>query len=70
MWPGIAGLKDRPVLLLRGELSEILSARTLDKMADMLPDAEAVTVPRVGHAPMLDEPVAVAAIDRLLARVG
>ena len=70
MWPGIAGLKDRPVLLLRGELSEILSARTLDKMADMLPDAEAVTVPRVGHAPMLDEPEAVAAIDRLLARVG
>ena len=70
MWPGIAGLKDCPVLLVRGELSEILSARTLAKMADMLPDAEAVTVPRVGHAPMLDEPVAVAGIDRLLARVG
>lgn len=70
MWPGIAGLKDCPVLLVRGELSEILSARTLAKMAEMLPDAEAVTVPRVGHAPMLDEPVAVAGIDRLLARVG
>jgi hypothetical protein len=28
-----------------------------------------VTVPRVGHAPTLDEPEAVAAIDALLARV-
>jgi pimeloyl-ACP methyl ester carboxylesterase len=36
----------------------------------MLPGAEAVTVPRVGHAPTLDEPVARDAIDRLLARTG
>jgi pimeloyl-ACP methyl ester carboxylesterase len=33
-----------------------------------LSDAELVTVPRVGHAPSLDEPEAVAAIERLLAR--
>ena len=30
------------------------------------PDAELVTVPGVGHAPELNEPEAVAAIDRLL----
>jgi pimeloyl-ACP methyl ester carboxylesterase len=70
LWPAFAALKDRPVLLLRGELSDILSAQTLAKMARYLPDAEAVTVPRVGHAPMLGEPAAVAAIDRLLARLG
>jgi pimeloyl-ACP methyl ester carboxylesterase len=70
LWPAFAALKGRPVMLLRGELSDILSAQTLSRMAKALPDAEAVTVPRVGHAPMLDEPAAVAAIDRLLARVG
>jgi pimeloyl-ACP methyl ester carboxylesterase len=69
MWPALEALKGRPVTLLRGELSDILSAATLARMAKALPDAEAVTVPRVGHAPTLDEPAAVAAIDRLLARV-
>jgi pimeloyl-ACP methyl ester carboxylesterase len=39
-------------------------------MGKSLPGSDAVTIPRVGHAPMLDEAEAVAAIDRLLARVG
>lgn len=69
LWPAFAALNGRPVTLLRGELSDILSPATLERMAGMLIDSEAVTVPRVGHAPMLDEPAAVAAIDRLLARV-
>ncbi|NCU12619.1 MAG: alpha/beta hydrolase [Sphingomonadaceae bacterium] len=69
LWPAFAALDGRPVTLLRGELSDILSPETLVKMAGMLSDCEAVTVPRVGHAPMLDEPAAMAAIDRLLARV-
>lgn len=69
LWPAYAALDGRPVTLLRGELSDILSPETLAKMAAMLSDCEAVTVPRVGHAPMLDEPAAMAAIDRLLARV-
>jgi pimeloyl-ACP methyl ester carboxylesterase len=70
LWPALAALKGRPVTLLRGALSDILSAATLDRMVKALPEAEAVTVPRVGHAPTLAEPAAVAAIDRLLARVG
>ncbi|MCB2061407.1 MAG: alpha/beta hydrolase [Novosphingobium sp.] len=69
LWPGIEGLSGRPVLFLRGELSDILSEQTLRTMTERLPQAEAVTVPRVGHAPTLDEPECVAAIDRLLARV-
>ncbi|WP_296679116.1 alpha/beta hydrolase [Novosphingobium sp.] len=69
MWPALAGLKDVPSLLLRGEMSDILSAATQDKMHRLLPHSEAVTVPGVGHAPTLDEPEAVAAIGRLLARV-
>ncbi len=70
LWPAFEALNGRPVLLLRGELSDLLSADTHRVMASKLTDCEAVTVPRVGHAPMLDEPAATAAIDRLLARIG
>jgi pimeloyl-ACP methyl ester carboxylesterase len=62
-------LAGRPLLLLRGELSDILSTATLEDMARRIPDAVAVTLPRIGHAPTLDEPEAVAAIERLLERV-
>jgi pimeloyl-ACP methyl ester carboxylesterase len=69
LWPGIEALGGKPVALLRGELSALLSPATFAEMARRLPEADAVTVPRVGHAPTLDEPEAVAALDRLLARV-
>ena len=58
------------MLLLRGELSDVLSDKVHRRMTKVLPEAEAITVPGVGHAPMLDEPEAVAALDRLLARLG
>lgn len=69
MWRALDQLKDVPVAVVRGERSDILSAATAERMAAELPLAEVVTVPRTGHAPTLDEPEAVAAIDRLLARV-
>ena len=69
LWPAIDALADKPVLVLRGETSDILSPDTLAKMLARLPHGEAVTVPRVGHAPSLDEPEARAGIARLLARV-
>jgi len=70
MWPAIDALKGPPVLILRGQLSDLLSEATLAEMLARLPAAEAVTVPGVGHAPLLTEPEATVAIDRLLARVG
>ncbi|MFM5915978.1 MAG: alpha/beta fold hydrolase [Novosphingobium sp.] len=69
MWPLFTMLEGRPAALLRGELSDVLSAAAHQRMAERLTGAEAVTVPAVGHAPMLDEPEAAAAIDRLLARI-
>lgn len=68
LWPGIENLAGKPVLLLRGALSDLLSPQTLERMRAALPGSEAVTLPGVGHAPTLDEPEAVAAIERLLAR--
>lgn len=68
-WPLIEELADTPVLIVRGETSDLFSIETADRMLDMLPKAELVTVPGIGHAPVLDESEAVAGIDRLLARV-
>lgn len=69
MWPSIDALAGRPVAILRGARSDILSETTFARMRDRLPEAEAVTIDSVGHAPTLDEPEAVGAIDRLLARI-
>ncbi|VWX52778.1 alpha/beta fold hydrolase [Novosphingobium sp. 9U] len=69
MWPALDALRDKPVLILRGALSDLLSTTTLDRMLERLPGAEAVTIPDVGHPPTLSEPGSEAAIDRLLARV-
>ena len=69
IWPLYQALDGRPVTILRGELSDLLSAQVATRMATELPDVELVTVPRVGHAPSLDEPESLAALDRLLVRV-
>ena len=69
LWPAWEALAGRPVLVLRGALSDLLSAETMDEMVRRLPGTQALTLDNVGHAPTLDEPEAVAAIDRLLARV-
>ena len=68
MWPLYRALGRAPLLILRGELSDLLSAETAQRMVAEHPDAELATVPGVGHAPELNEPEAVAAIDRLLER--
>ena len=66
MWRAFDALSGKPVLVVRGERSDILSADTAAKMVERLPGAELVTVPGVGHAPTLDEPAAVEGITRLL----
>ncbi len=70
MWPAYEALAGRPLLLLRGGLSDLLSPETLAEMAHRIPEAEVVEVPRVGHAPLLDEAEALAGIERLLAKLG
>jgi pimeloyl-ACP methyl ester carboxylesterase len=58
-----------PVLVLRGQLSDILSASAARKMAKELPHARLVEVPGVGHAPTMDEAEARAAIDAWIAEI-
>jgi pimeloyl-ACP methyl ester carboxylesterase len=68
-WPFFRALAGVPLLIIRGERSDLLPPAAAEAMRDALPDSELVTVPNVGHAPDLSEPEAVAGIDRLLERV-
>jgi pimeloyl-ACP methyl ester carboxylesterase len=67
LWPLFKVLGQKPLLVVRGERSDLLTAAALEKMHDAVPSMESVTVPGAGHAPMLDEPEALAAIDAFLA---
>ena len=55
-----------PVLVLRGAKSDVLSADIARRMMEALPDGKLVEVPGVGHAPVLTEPEAKAALDEFL----
>lgn len=70
LWPGLEALGRRPLLMIRGALSNLLTAETFAAMRARAPDALQLTVPDTGHAPTLDEPEARAAIGTLLAQVG
>jgi pimeloyl-ACP methyl ester carboxylesterase len=68
LWPYFRALGRLPVLALRGDLSDVLSQATFDRMAVVKPDLERVTVANAGHAPTLNEPEAAAAVDDFIRR--
>jgi len=69
-WPLYRALAGRPVTILRGALSDLLSREVAEHMVEALgSDARLTEVPDVGHTPTLEEPQSVAAIDQLLERV-
>jgi pimeloyl-ACP methyl ester carboxylesterase len=69
MWKLYKEVSKVPLLLIRGETSDILSEKTAAKMIKRHPEAALVTVPRIGHAPILDEPEAVQGIRNFLANL-
>ena len=56
LWSLFSALHTVPVLLIRGELSDLLDPACVDRMAAEHPNLSVLEVPGVGHAPMLDEP--------------
>ena len=67
LWPVWQMLNGKPVLLIRGADSDILSAETANRMRATHGDLyQAVEIAGRGHAPMLDEDDAVAAIAQFL----
>ena len=67
LWPLFEALGSKPLLVIRGEKSDLLTAETTEKMKQVVPGVKIATVAGVGHAPELSEPEAVAAIDQFLA---
>jgi pimeloyl-ACP methyl ester carboxylesterase len=57
----------RPVLLVHGELSDLIDQDLVDEMRSLAPEMAYAQVPRVGHAPTLTEPAAWAAVEAWLA---
>jgi pimeloyl-ACP methyl ester carboxylesterase len=53
LWSQFATFANTPVLVIRGENSDLLSVATLAAMAAAHPGLEAITVPGQGHAPLL-----------------
>jgi pimeloyl-ACP methyl ester carboxylesterase len=53
LWPQFASLRRHPLLVIRGENSDILSARSLAAMAAQHPEMQQLTVRGQGHAPLL-----------------
>ncbi len=69
IWPLFAALGRVPTLVLRGEHSDVLTPECVERMRAAKPDLGRVEVAATGHAPSLDEPECVAAIEAFLADV-
>jgi pimeloyl-ACP methyl ester carboxylesterase len=69
MSPLFQALAVKPVLSVRGALSDLFSAEGVAHMKSLKGDLETVEISDVGHAPIMDEPAAWDAILDFLARV-
>ncbi|MEQ9226849.1 MAG: alpha/beta hydrolase [Parvibaculum sp.] len=67
MWPQFKALAQVPVLVVRGENSDLLTADIVSRMASEHPALKSVVAKDRGHAPFLDEPEVLAALDDILA---
>lgn len=69
LWPLFDALKDTPLLIIRGALSDLLSAETVTAMLARHPNAKALEVDDVGHAPTLEEESSWTALWQFLAQI-
>ncbi|MCM2291971.1 alpha/beta hydrolase [Allorhizobium sp. BGMRC 0089] len=53
LWPHYAALAQKPVLIIRGETSQLLTEEILSQMLERHPGAKTVTATGQGHAPFL-----------------
>ncbi|MES2015891.1 MAG: alpha/beta hydrolase [Pseudomonadota bacterium] len=61
--------RNRPVLLVRGALSDLVEDQQAIYMQRAAPAMQYALIPGVGHAPMLSEPLARSAIQQFLSQV-
>jgi len=70
LWPFFEKLASTPLLTIRGELSDLFGAGTLQRMQQIKPDMQTLVVANRGHAPTLAEPECLAAIEQFLNKLG
>jgi pimeloyl-ACP methyl ester carboxylesterase len=68
MWNEFDALGRVPILVIRGAISDILSAATVDAMRARHPGLETIEVPDQGHVPLLDSPDLIQRIFDFVAR--
>ena len=68
-WVLFSGLRDKPAMVIHGELSDILTDAIVARMIERKPDLIHVKVANRGHVPLLDEPECLDAIDTFLKQV-
>ena len=68
LWALFGGVAHLPLLLVWGEVSEILVASTIERMQSVHPNMTMVSLPGIGHAPTLNEPKIVAALRDFIER--
>lgn len=66
LWPQFEALKRVPLMVVRGENSDILTAETVDEMRRRHPAMTAITVNNQGHAPLLKDSTSIEAIRHFL----
>jgi pimeloyl-ACP methyl ester carboxylesterase len=66
LWPQFEALKRVPVLVVRGENSDVLAAETVDEMRRRHPALATITVANQGHAPLLRDGPTIEAIRHFL----
>lgn len=69
-WPAFEALAPRPVLVIRGMNSDLLSEATVAAMAARIPGVSVHRVPGEGHAPLLADAPTIAAVRAFLDRSG
>lgn len=69
-WSLFRSIRGFPLLVFRGEISDVLSPEILARMERDHPDVQSVIVPGAGHPPTLSEREAVEALDEFLDRIG
>ncbi|MEP7030632.1 MAG: alpha/beta hydrolase [Pseudolabrys sp.] len=67
LWAQFDALKNVPVMVIRGENSDLLSAATVESMRARRAELDIIEIPDQGHAPSLD---AAATIERIAAFAG
>ena len=66
LWPQFEALKRVPVLVVRGENSDVLAEGTVDEMRRRHPALASITVANQGHAPLLKDGPTIEAIRQFL----